>query len=190
MFRAYENWVEGYQSRGGMAWYKSGYDTRVTREFQRKDYRVPARAGVSLRLEVPPEARYGRSVRESVAEFAYAHDIPEADADEFVTAVSEALANAIEHSGTPRTIEIACWIASADKLVATVVDHGVGFNADRALAGSSVSDPLAERGRGLPIMRRYTDLFSIRSEPGKGTSVTLGRSVRYGVRPGRSALVG
>jgi anti-sigma regulatory factor (Ser/Thr protein kinase) len=147
------------------------------------------KAGAALRLEVPPDARYGRSVRERVAEFAYAQDIPAADADEFVTAVSEALANAIEHSGTPEQIEIACWIAGGDKLVATVVDHGVGFDADRALGRPHVPDLLAERGRGLPIMRRYTDLFSIRSQPGKGTAVTLGRSVRYGVR-GRSALVG
>ncbi len=147
------------------------------------------KTGASLRLEVPPDARYGRSVRERVAEFAYAHDIPAADADEFVTAVSEALANAIEHSGTPDQIEIACWVAGGDRLVATVVDHGVGFDADRALGRPCPHDPLAERGRGLPIMRRYTDLFSIRSRPGQGTSVTLGRSVRYGAR-GHSALVG
>ncbi len=151
---------------------------------------MPAKAGASLRLEVPPEARYGRSVRESVAEFAFANHIPAGDADEFVTAVSEALANAIEHSGSPRTIEVACWLAGADKLVATIVDHGVGFDSDRVLAGVSVPDPLAERGRGLPIMRRYTDLFSIRSVPGEGTSVMLGRSVRYGARTNRSARVG
>ena len=151
---------------------------------------MPAKAGASLRLKVPPDARYGRSVRERVAEFAFAHDIPDADADEFVTAVSEALANAIEHPGTPDTIEIACWVAGGDKLVATVVDHGVGFDADRALAEPGVPDLLAERGRGLPIMRRYTDLFSIRSVPGKGTAVTLGRSVRHGARRQRPALVG
>jgi anti-sigma regulatory factor (Ser/Thr protein kinase) len=140
---------------------------------------VPAKAGASLRLEIPPDARHGRSVRERVSEFACAHDVPPADADEFVTAVSEALANAIEHSGTPDAIEVACWI-SGDKLVATIVDHGVGFDTDRALGGADVPEPLSERGRGLPIMRRYTDLFSISSVPGKGTSVTLGRSVRYG----------
>ncbi len=151
--------------------------------------RVPAKAGATLRLEIPPDARYGRSVRERVAEYACAHDVPQADADEFVMAVSEALANAIEHSGTPGAIEVACWVAG-DKLVATIVDHGVGFDTDQTLGRTDIVEPLSERGRGLPIMRRYTDLFSISSAPGKGTSVTLGRSVRYGWRPGRSALVG
>jgi anti-sigma regulatory factor (Ser/Thr protein kinase) len=33
----------------------------------------------------------------------------------------------------------------------------------------------AERGRGLPIMRRCSDIFAIRSEPGRGTAVVLGR---------------
>lgn len=151
---------------------------------------MPAKAGATLRLQVPPDARYGRSVRERMAEFAFAHDVPEGDADEFVTAVAEALANAIEHSGSSDTIEVACWIAGGDKLLATIVDHGIGFDADRTLVEHQAPDMLAERGRGLPIMRRYTDLCSIRSEPGKGTSVTLGRSVRYGACGVRSALVG
>jgi len=47
---------------------------------------------------------------------------------------------------------------------------------------------LAERGRGLPIMRRYTDSLSVRSAPGKGTSITLARYVRN--RRGLSALAG
>ncbi len=139
--------------------------------------KVPAGAGAFC-LRVPPEARYGRSVREGVAQFALSHDVPPADADEFVVAVSEALANAIEHSRSPQTIEVSCWLAGGDQLIATIVDHGIGFVADQTSGRSRQPELLSERGRGLPIMRRYTDVCSIRSAPGQGTSVTLGRNVR------------
>jgi stage II sporulation protein AB (anti-sigma F factor) len=141
--------------------------------------KVPAAAGASLSLRVPPEARYGRSVREGVARFALSHDVPPADTAEFVVAVSEALANAIEHSCSPDTIEISCWLGADGQLLASVVDHGVGFTVDVANARPPVQDLLAERGRGLPIMRRYTDQLAVHSAPGKGTSVTLGRYVRH-----------
>lgn len=137
----------------------------------------PAGAGASLRLRVPPDPRYGRYVRERVTSFAGTHDVPEHDALEFVTAVSEALANAIEHSRSAETIEVSCWLVGDDQLIATVVDYGVGFEGP-VLGEPRLPEPLAERGRGLPIMRRFTDLFSVRSAPGKGTSVILGRYVR------------
>ncbi len=141
--------------------------------------KVPAEAGASFCLRVPPEARYGRSVREGVARFALTHDVPPADADEFVVAVSEALANAIEHSRSPERIEVSCWIGADNQLLASVVDHGVGFTVEPANARPHAPDLLAERGRGLPIMRRYTDQLAVHSAPGQGTSITLGRYVRH-----------
>ncbi|MBV8367502.1 MAG: ATP-binding protein [Candidatus Eremiobacteraeota bacterium] len=132
--------------------------------------------GATLQLRVPPEPRFGRLTRERVAQFTADHCIPEADAEAFLTAVSEALANAIEHSGTPTSIEVSCRLTGR-RLVATVVDDGVGFASE--VPGEPVlPDPLAERGRGLPIMRRLTDHFEVRSTPGAGTSVILERMIR------------
>jgi anti-sigma regulatory factor (Ser/Thr protein kinase) len=145
--------------------------------------KVPARAGASLRLCVPPEARFGRYVRERVVGFAAAQAVSEADAAEFVTAVSEALANALEHARSQEPIDVHCWLADGDQLLATVVDRGIGFEAEVGAAEPVLPDLLSERGRGLPIMQRYTDLFAVSSEPGKGTSVVLGRYVRRGGAP-------
>jgi anti-sigma regulatory factor (Ser/Thr protein kinase) len=61
--------------------------------------------------------------------------------------------------------------------VATVRDRGIGFAADRALE-PVLPDPHAERGRGLPIMRRCCDIFSVESTPGSGTSVRIGCQIR------------
>lgn len=140
--------------------------------------KIPARVGASLRLQVPPEPRYGRYVRERIAGFAVTRDVPDADTDEFVTAVSEAVANAIAHARSRAAIEISCWMTPEDQLMATVVDRGVGFAAPATIVSPDLPDGMAEHGRGLSIMRRFTDVFSVRSTPGMGTSVILGRSVR------------
>jgi len=118
-------------------------------------------------------------VRERIDAFAAARGIPQADVEEFVGAVSEALANAIEHSGT-KTVEITCSIIGHERLSATIVDHGIGFNTEDVR--TRLPDPLSERGRGLPLMRRYTDQFSVTSAPSKGTAVTLERTIRHPVR--------
>jgi stage II sporulation protein AB (anti-sigma F factor) len=146
-------------------------------------------APTSLRLRIPPDPKYGGYVRERVAAFAADHDIPKNVADEFVTAVAEALANAVEHARSAHIVT-SCWIVGDDQLVATVVDDGVGFEPDRIMSEPHLPDPLAERGRGVPIMRKYTDHFAVRSAPGKGTSVTLGRTIRRARSRGASAASG
>lgn len=133
--------------------------------------------GASLRLQVPPDVRYGRYVRERIAGFAVTRDVPEADTDEFVTAVSEAVANAIAHGRPRAAIEVSCWMTNDDQLVATVVDRGTGFAVPSTISAPPLPDSMAEHGRGLSIMRSCTDTFSVRSAPGEGTSVVLGRYV-------------
>ncbi len=124
-----------------------------------------------------------RVVRDGVSEFAESHGIGREDLSHFLTALGEALANAIEHAGATGPIHIEVRIDRAS-IVATVSDDGVGFPAEE-LAEPVLPDPTAERGRGLPIMRRCCDIFSITSETGKGTSIVLGRSFQGGER-GRS----
>lgn len=146
--------------------------------------KIPAPTGASLRLQVPPDVRYGRYVRERVTGFAVTRNVPEADTDEFVTAVYEAVANAIAHGRPRAAIEISCWMTSDDQLVATVVDRGSGFSVPSTLSAPPLPESMAEHGRGLSIMRSCTDTFWVRSTPGKGTSVVLGRYVH---RAGRQA---
>jgi anti-sigma regulatory factor (Ser/Thr protein kinase) len=111
-----------------------------------------------------------------VSDFAARHDAAPDDAREFVTAVGEALANAIEHSRSADPIVITCRRAQ-DAIVATIVDSGSGFHPAERVA-AELPPEFAERGRGLPIMRRCSDIFEVRSAPGRGTEVTLGRYLR------------
>ncbi len=127
----------------------------------------------SLKVRIPPNARFGQNVREEVTGYAKQFHIARVELEEFVFAVGEALANAIEHSGSSDVIEVRCQIED-DKIIATVIDSGCGFVTD-SHPNIGLPDELAERGRGMPIMRRCTDIFAVHSIPGKGTAVVLGR---------------
>lgn len=132
--------------------------------------------GPSLKVRIPPNARYGKSVRDEIITFANSYRVSRADLDEFIFAIGEALANAIEHSGSDDVIEVRCQI-EGDKIIATVIDSGKGFET-QAVPKNPLPDEFSERGRGLPIMQRCTDIFAVRSVPGKGTAVVLGRYLR------------
>jgi serine/threonine-protein kinase RsbW len=130
----------------------------------------------TLNVRIPPHARFSRAVRQEVIGFAKNLRIGGEDLDEFIFALGEALANAIEHARGSEAIEVRCHLED-DKILATVIDSGAGFKSD-PLATVSLPHEFAERGRGLPIMRRCTDIFAVHSVPGRGTAVVLGRYLR------------
>lgn len=105
--------------------------------------------------------------------------VPDTDLCEFLSALGEAVANAIEHArgGADAPIKVECRV-SRDRIVATVRDYGKGF-ARHAGTVEAPAGPI-ERGRGFLIMRRFSDIFDVRSVPGGGTSVVVGRYLRLG----------
>ena len=129
-----------------------------------------------VRLRIPADPRYARVVRDRLVRFTEGRPIERQDVEEFVTAVSEAFANAIEHSGSHDPVDLELRLHDSDMVVATVADHGRGFAAER-LPGE-LPPAAALRGRGIPLMRRYSDVFSLQSDPRSGTRVTLGRYLR------------
>jgi serine/threonine-protein kinase RsbW len=136
----------------------------------RDNGRLPAR---TLHLKIPPDARYARTVRDALAGFALLHHVSNLDTEALIFAVGEALANAIEHAASGKDIEVIAEV-DAQRFVATVIDYGDGFRTiprERA----QLPEPTAERGRGIPIMQRCTDFFDVKSQPGAGTAIVLGR---------------
>lgn len=130
----------------------------------------------TLKVRIPPNARFGKNVRDEVVHFANRYHINRQDLDEFIFAIGEALANAIEHSRSEDVIEVRCQIET-DKITATVIDSGAGFE-PAPIGDLALPDAMSERGRGLPIMRECADIFAVHSIPGKGTAVVLGRYLR------------
>ena len=126
-----------------------------------------------LRLRVPPDARFARTVRDGLIGFAQLNGIPPHELESLLFAVGEALANAIEHSSSDAEIEVIFRIDDRE-IIATVIDSGTGLiKVPQGVA--PLPSALAERGRGIPIMQRCTDIFAIDALPGKGTAITLGR---------------
>lgn len=94
-------------------------------------------------------------------------DCPRSVIEELGTAVIEACTNAMEHGNkldADTRVEIHIDVAE-DRIDVTVLDHGPGFD---FAAWKPVDDLLSERGRGILIMREFTDQLSYdRAEDGR-----------------------
>jgi anti-sigma regulatory factor (Ser/Thr protein kinase) len=135
----------------------------------------------TLTLRVPPHPDLCRIARRRIADFARAKGIGDADLAAILTAAGEALANAVEHGRSEAPLSIECTIAP-DRIVVTIGDGGVGFDCYPVVPGE-LPEPEAERGRGLALMRRFSDIFSVQPLPGGGTVVVLGRYRRDALTP-------
>ena len=95
--------------------------------------------------------------------------------DEFLTAVDEAVANAVRH-GSPRgersIVKVTCRPLPGGLLV-EVRDQGKGFAVPMS---PKMPDPEAAGGRGLPLMCALADAVEIASGK-RGTTVTLHKAV-------------
>jgi anti-sigma regulatory factor (Ser/Thr protein kinase) len=129
--------------------------------------------GYTLQLRVPPDPRFAATVRQALSGFAALHGVSTYDVEPLVCALGEALANAIEHASTNRDLEIRAEVRD-EWIEAMVTDHGCGLPAIPAECAPLPSS-FIERGRGIPMMQRCTDIFSIESLPGAGTTVRLTR---------------
>jgi serine/threonine-protein kinase RsbW len=126
-----------------------------------------------LQLRVPPDPRFAATVRNALMGFAALHGVSTYDVEPLVCALGEALANAIEHAATAADLEIAAEV-DPEWIVATITDRGRGLPAI-PIENVPLPHGLVERGRGIPMMQRCTDVFSIESVPGAGTTIHLGR---------------
>ncbi len=134
-------------------------------------------ADAVIDFRIPPEPHLSRVVREGVTEFARSHGVNEDDLAHFLTALGEALANAIEHSRASQPIAVEVRV-NAERVMAKISDEGIGFACGVSSNAADLPGGDSERGRGLPIMRRCSDIFTIESTPGAGTAVVLGRYIR------------
>jgi anti-sigma regulatory factor (Ser/Thr protein kinase) len=132
-----------------------------------------------LDFRVAPQPHASRIVRDRVSKFALKHGVGDDDLAHFLIALGEALANAIEHARADEPVEIEVRIG-ADRILATVQDSGIGFPAE-VIARAKFPGSDSERGRGLPIMRSCCEIFALKTEPGKGTAVVLGRYIKKAI---------
>lgn len=123
-----------------------------------------------------------RSVNEGFARMVVAAFMMEMDPTmeelaDVKTAVSEAVTNAIIHGCAP-LVEMECTRCNR-KLVVSVRDHGVGIaDVEKARQPFYTGSPDRERsGMGFSFMEAFMDEVQVLSAPGKGTCVTMTKSM-------------
>ena len=115
-------------------------------------------------------------VRSTVAAFAAQLDPTVEEIADIKTAVSEAVTNCIVHDYKEKVGRICIYSAILDggAIKVSVRDKGCGIEDVKKAREPLYTTLGGERaGLGFAVMESFTDKLSVRSKPGKGTSVTM-----------------
>ena len=96
------------------------------------------------------------------------------------TAVSEAVTNAIVHGyrETIGKVTITARLYETGKVVVKIRDKGVGIeDVEKAMEPLYTTGGEERAGFGFAVMQSFCDKVSVRSQPGKGTTVTLQKNL-------------
>lgn len=123
-----------------------------------------------LNLKIPCKGEFALIARAQAEAIAKRLNFDRDSVSDLVLSVGEACDNAVEHGYSEKGINIQYTICDKE-LTVEVRDYGKGFDPEGK--GKQLPDLFAERGRGIYIMKSISDSVDIKSEPGKGTSVTI-----------------
>ncbi|MDH4037205.1 MAG: ATP-binding protein [Candidatus Krumholzibacteria bacterium] len=128
-------------------------------------------------LNIPSDLKYLGAVDAAIQDLAREFSFSLDAINDVSTALIEACSNAIEHGNrfdpNKRVVVTLCF--NGQSFAASVKDEGSGFNFQKALDEDSPPDPMSERGRGLMIMKAFTDRLSFRYADG-GLYVELAKN--------------
>ena len=137
-------------------------------------------------LEFPSRSANEGFARAAAACFAAQLDPTLEEVNDIKTAVSEAVTNAIVHAypDTIGRVTMKLRVREGRLLEIVVKDRGVGIaDVERARTPLFTTGGEERSGMGFTIMESFMDTLKVRSAPGKGTTVTMGR--RLARRAGR-----
>lgn len=120
-----------------------------------------------FRAAAVPEAM--PAARDFVTRALTGHNLDPRVVRDAVVAVSEALTNAVRHSGTDR-LEVVVAPGGPGRVVVRILDRGRGFEPP---SDPTMPAPTARQGRGLALMEALVDGVEIHTTPGGGTEVVL-----------------
>ena len=132
-------------------------------------------------LEFPSCSANEGFARTAAACFAAQLDPTLEEVNDIKTAVSEAVTNAIVHAypDTIGKVRMRLRLREEGMLEILVRDWGVGIpDVEQARAPLYTTGGAERAGMGFTIMESFMDRVKVRSQPGKGTSVTLTRRIR------------
>ncbi|MBP9989118.1 MAG: anti-sigma F factor [Ruminococcus sp.] len=118
--------------------------------------------------------------RTAVASFAAQLDPTLDEISDIKMAVSEAVTNCIVHAYPDKVgkIYIYAGIAQNGKIKISIRDKGCGIEDIKKAMEPLFTTAEGERaGLGFAVMESFTDKISVRSKPGKGTTVTMIKTI-------------
>lgn len=133
-----------------------------------------------MKMEIPARSENESFVRVVVAAFAARLDPTLEELNEVKTAVSEAVTNCIIHAyDNEEGIIMITVLLDGNKLSLEIEDYGKGImDIDQAREPLYTEKPELERaGMGFSIMENFMDELFVESVPGKGTRVTMIRTL-------------
>ena len=137
--------------------------------------------GNYIKLEFPARSANEALARSAVAAFAAQLDPTLDELGDVKTAVSEAVTNAIVHAypNILGTVWLKARIIDEEVLEITVKDRGKGIeDIPQALEPLFTTGGEDRSGMGFTIMDNFMDKLRVKSQPGKGTTVTMTRRIR------------
>ena len=137
---------------------------------------MKAQAINSMKLQIPAKSCNESFARTAAACFAAQMDPTLEEINDIKTAVSEAVTNAIVHAYPENigVIYISARIFEDNTLEIVVRDRGIGIeNIERAKEPMFTTGGEERSGMGFTIMESFMDKLSIRSTPGRGTTVIM-----------------
>ena len=118
--------------------------------------------------------------RVAISAFAAQLDPTLEEISDIKTAVSEAVTNCIVHAYKNEMGRIYIWagLFADNSVKIRIRDRGCGIeDIHKALTPLYTSDPGERAGLGFAVMQSFCDKLSVRSTPGKGTTVTLVKKI-------------
>ena len=138
-----------------------------------------------IKLEFPSKSSNEGFARMAAAAFAAQLAPTLAELGDIKTAVSEAVTNCIVHAYPESVgrIRLRMRILEGEKLEISIQDWGRGIeNVDKAREPLYTTGGEERSGMGFTIMESFTDKLRVRSRPGRGTTVTMLRTIRSRMR--------
>lgn len=134
-----------------------------------------------MKLEFLSRSENERFARTVISAFVLELDPTIQELSELKTAVSEAVTNAVIHAyGEKNGIITMEGKITEDTVEIIISDKGKGIeDIELAMEPMYTEAPEAERsGLGFTIMQTFTDELDVESMPGKGTKITMRKSIK------------
>lgn len=134
-----------------------------------------------IKLEFPSRSANEGFARAAAAAFAAQLDPTLEELGDIKTAVSEAVTNCIVHAYPDSIGKIAMRLRIQDggRLEIVIRDWGTGIpDVEKAMEPMFTTGGADRSGMGFTIMESFTDKLRVKSAPGRGTTVTMVRSVK------------